>query len=498
MISFWMNSDRIKQNIFIPKYYNPEIEARLLELQNTHDCFTIKELVDLGVISYSTGNEIGKGAYGTGDIPFVRTSDIANWEIKASPKQGIDRKIYEEFASKQDVEAGDILLVRDGTYLIGSNCFITQIDKELLYQSHVLKIRVNECTVLEPEMLFLLLNCEVVQAQIRSFQFTADIIDTIGQRFNELVLPIPKSAEARERLVSEAKQALDKRVLGKAFIKHCPKIIEDILSTNATEALEDFFNLTMDEVAEKISNETVSSEFGGFNNFFISSDLIKKNVFIPKYYDPTINEELEILSKNCNLFSMGELGRMGILEYYTGVEVGKMAYGTGTIPFIRTSDFSNWEIKHDPKQGISNEIFKEYADKQDVRETDILLVRDGTYLVGSSCMITSYDEKSLFCGGLYKIRSLDTEQLDPYLLLGLLNSYIVKRQIRNKQFTRDVIDTIGNRIDEVIIPIPKDEKIKSAIGDAIKRIINERIDAREKISDLARKVLNLTEVVGGN
>lgn len=33
-----------------------------------------------------------------------------------------------------------------------------------------------------------------------------------------------------------------------------------------------------------------------------------------------------------------------------------MAYGTGNIPFIRTSDISNWEIKADFKHGVSEEI----------------------------------------------------------------------------------------------------------------------------------------------
>lgn len=82
-----------------------------------------------------------------------------------------------------------------------------------------------------------------------------------------------------------------------------------------------------------------------------------------------------------------------------------MAYGTGNIPFVRTSDFSNWEIKADAKQGISEEIYEQYADKEDVQAGDILIVRDGTYLVGTSCIITSSDTKILYCGGLIKIRT---------------------------------------------------------------------------------------------
>lgn len=55
------------------------------------------------------------------------------------------------------------------------------------------------------------------------------------------------------------------------------------------------------------------------------------------------------------------------------------------------------------------------------------------------------------------------EQLDPYLLLALLNCPIVKRQMRAKQFTRDVIDTLGKRIFEVILPVAKDKQISLAV-----------------------------------
>ena len=42
-------------------------------------------------------------------------------------------------------------------------------------------------------------------------------------------------------------------------------------------------------------------------------------------------------------------------------------------------------------------------------------------------MITELDTQMLYCGGLIKIRAKKENIIDPYLLLGLLNSYIVKR-----------------------------------------------------------------------
>ena len=121
MLAYKINRKHIKNRIFIPKYYDPDLYAQITALIETHDLHNLGDLIDSGVIAVQTGHEIGKMAYGTGNIPFVRTSDITNWEIKTIPKQGVSEDIYQLYAEKEDVKAGDILMVRDGTYLIGTN-----------------------------------------------------------------------------------------------------------------------------------------------------------------------------------------------------------------------------------------------------------------------------------------------------------------------------------------------------------------------------------------
>ena len=166
-----------------------------------------------GVLSVSTGDELGKLAYGTGDIPFIRTSDISNWEIKADPKHGIDRKTFSRLRAKQDVRPYDLLMVKDGTYLIGTCAIVTEHDRELIYQSHLYKIRVNENDKgLNPFLLLATLSSPMVQRQVKSKQFTQDIIDSLGGRIHELVLPVPRYLGARERVTEMVKSAVQKRV----------------------------------------------------------------------------------------------------------------------------------------------------------------------------------------------------------------------------------------------------------------------------------------------
>jgi len=488
MIKYWIESDRIRDRVFIPKYYSPEIDARLESLRQTHQLRSVRDLIEAGFLSSATGDEIGKNAYGTGDIPFVRTSDIANWEIKAAPKQGVSDAIYQEYAAVQDVQEGDILVVRDGTYLIGTNCFVSKVDKALIYQSHLLKLRVDRKDEIDPHLLFLALNCRVVQDQFRSFQFTADIIDTIGARFFDTVLPIPRSESIRRSLTERTQAALTSRMLGKAFVKHAPVILEEVLASGSVEALDRFRSTSPEAVVELLQHQAVTSEFGEFEHYWLDSADVRDLILVPKYYEPSIAKELARLTPHCDLLTFGELRARGAVDFGSGDEIGKLAYGTGRYPFLRTSDFANWEIKHDPKHGVSRAIYDMYSERQDVRANDILLVRDGTYLVGSSCMVTAEDEASLFCGGLLKIRALQPEVIDPFLLLGLLNSHIVKRQIRTKQFTRDVIDTLGNRLDEVVLPIPSERKIRTAISLAIRSVIESRIAARHSITSLTQEI----------
>lgn len=489
MLNYGINSNSIKNNIFIPKYYDPDLYEEIYNLEATHELFMLGELIDEGIIIAQTGHEIGKMAYGTGNIPFVRTSDITNWEIKTIPKQGVSKTIYEQYAEKEDVQAGDILLVRDGTYLIGTNCMITQMDLPMIYQSHILKFRILDKEKINPYLFFLSLNCDLVQRQIKNMQFTADIIDTLGNRFREIIIPIPKSEAHKKNLVEKTKAAIETRIKFKAAVKQMPLLIEKIIEKQDLSVFDEFFSKSVEDILDVLVQDTTTLEFGDFSAYMLNNREIKANIFLPKYYDPSIVKMLTELSDSCELHSIGSLEENGDIEMSTGDEIGKMAYGTGEIPFVRTSDFSNWEIKADAKQGISEEIYEQYAEKEDVRAGDILIVRDGTYLVGTSCIITTCDTKMLYCGGLIKIRTKNKELIDEYLLLGLLNSYIVKRQIRTKQFTRDVIDTLGRRLNEVILPVPKNELIRKEISSRVKEIIESRISAREELVALSEEVI---------
>ena len=232
--------------------------------------------------------------------------------------------------------------------------------------------------------------------------------------------------------------------------------------------------------------------------FHLRSDQVTNGILVPKYYAPEIKQEQERLAATHEFLLVQQLVDDGILAVTTGIEIGKMAYGTGKIPFIRTSDISNWEVKADFKHGVSEEIYEEEGRKLDVRAGDILLVRDGTYLIGTSAIVTQSDLPMLFQSHLYRLRVLAPEKLNPWLLFASLNSPMVKRQIKAKQFTQDIIDTLGRRLFEIQLPLPKDKRQREQIARETQRIIETRIELRNQAKAVTLAVEGLSNEADWN
>lgn len=208
---FTVKLSAIRNDIFIPSYYDPETEQKLKEMENTGKYMlkTIKELVEQGLISIKRGNEVGSKYYGLGNIPFIRTSDIANWDININPKKTIPEEVYEKYKKRQDIKENDILLITDGTFLIGRTAIVTPFDKKIVIQSHIKRIKCLKPEKLHPYLLLYLLNTEIVKEQIKEKTFVQATISTIGNRIYEIILPIPKDKNVIEKIMKEISDIIE-------------------------------------------------------------------------------------------------------------------------------------------------------------------------------------------------------------------------------------------------------------------------------------------------
>jgi type I restriction enzyme M protein len=200
-------------SILAPRSFTSTIGVSLESKSAEYDFYKLGQLIDSGAVQVSTGDEVGKLEYGTGDVPFIRTSDIANWRVSSDSKHKISEKTYQALRQKQDVQVGDILMVKDGGYLIGTCAMITELDTRIVYQSHIYKFRVMSNEIgLTPQYLLAALSSNYTSAQVEAKTCTLDIINSLGNRYRDIIIPIPKDKQKLRQITDDVSLAIAKDV----------------------------------------------------------------------------------------------------------------------------------------------------------------------------------------------------------------------------------------------------------------------------------------------
>ena len=484
---FLLRAGEVVGDILIPRYYDPRISADLEALAESHRLVPLNTLVSERQLLHEHGDYVPKIHYGTGPFPYIRTSDLANWEVRASPKHGVPKDVFDEYAAQQDVRPEDILFVHEGTYLIGTAAMVTSFDGPLLYQHHLAKFRVLDSAPFNSFFFLAAIESPLVRRQVRARQFSADIIDSVVGRLDEIIIPVPKDGLKLQKIQRTVRESILGRTRIREQLSHIFRELDSWLCGESPLSFDSLIEWTPDEANYEGTTAFLGSR-GQFLTFSQRTGDIISNILIPKYYDPTLPARANRYIDRCNLTSIEELEENSILQLSTGDEIGRLNYGTGDIPFVRTSDLGSYELKANSKQGVSRDVFEEHRDSQDVAVGDIFVVRDGTYLVGSSSIVFEEDLPLVYCGGIIKLRSLDHSKLPPALLYGLLNTPFLRRQMRSKQFTRDVIDTLGRRLREVILPIPKDCSLCSQIAEYVESLCHTRVRLRARLDSFVARL----------
>lgn len=189
--------------------------------------------VPLGKIAtVKNGDEVGSDNYNKyldqkdSDIPFIRTSDLVNYEVDQFPDYYIPEGIYQEL--KQDIKVGDVLFTKDGK--IGMIGMITKTDKAIVCSGISrlrLKIEAKKYN-LTPEYLFLVLSLKEtgLYPSIRRTVIASTLPHLREERLREFEIPVldKNSIDEITKLVKEAFELKDEK---KKLIKEVREEIDN-------------------------------------------------------------------------------------------------------------------------------------------------------------------------------------------------------------------------------------------------------------------------------
>ncbi len=199
-------SVKLHGNYFVPRYL-----AVKTRLHNPNEYISIGEMIQKGYLKRKSGKEIGSEAYGTGSIPFIRTSDIINFEVSSDPTNAVSEEIYQQYAPQQNLEIGDILFIADGRYRIGKTAIITKYNIKSLIQSHIEILSLTNSAPFSPYEFLYCLNSNEVQEQVRSLIFIQSTLGTLGNRIQEITIRIPERTAEWEKKIHAFQHNIEMR-----------------------------------------------------------------------------------------------------------------------------------------------------------------------------------------------------------------------------------------------------------------------------------------------
>jgi len=213
---YWFESNISNKYYLVPRYYDRKTDF-LLEGDAKRLGAKIMSLEDMVLNKWITirkGHEVGSECYGTGDIPFVRTSDISNFEVSIDPTKSVSEEIYKSLSKEQNLNPGSILMVVDGRYRIGRCAILHEYNYMCIAQSHLRIISVSEKAPFTPFELLYLLSLASVQREIRSLVFIQSTLGSLGSRIKEIKVPVPERKDSDfSQTVSLFTDALSQRAM---------------------------------------------------------------------------------------------------------------------------------------------------------------------------------------------------------------------------------------------------------------------------------------------
>lgn len=210
------------ESFFSPQFSNPLFNNTIKVLEK----FETRLLSEL--VKHYKGSEVGSDNYNLytdkidSDVPFIRTSDIVNYEVDNYPDFFIADEIYQEL--NQEVKPLDIIFSKDGS--VGNVAMLTEADKVII-GSGFLILRTLEDSDINPYYIFCALSIpEIGEYQSRKRTVIASTIPHLRPE-NLLKTKIPILSKAdRDVITNILKEAFDKKSQRKKKLDMIKKTLE--------------------------------------------------------------------------------------------------------------------------------------------------------------------------------------------------------------------------------------------------------------------------------
>ena len=231
------------------------------------------------------------------------------------------------------------------------------------------------------------------------------------------------------------------------------------------------------EIIKEIEGSVSKSDY----TFNVYSNNIIDDIYVPRYYWDKKIKDLKRISdkKNLELVKLQDLIDKKIIKCFRGHGSPNSEFkGKGHVPYIRVKDIVNWDVYKNPTSAIpENEYLRKKAKGVNLQEGDIVMIRRGSYRIGSVAMLSKYDKEILLTKEIEVIRIINKDNeygIDENYLIYLLSHELTHMQLYNKVLIDTTLPNIGDRYKELLLPIERDKDRRKRIKERVKQVFEEK------------------------
>ena len=198
-------ADAITKGVLVSSFWwrKPYLDA-LDEFAHKHECdlVPVGELLEAGELTVGSGHGSPRTHYhGKGPVPYVKVVDIKNWRINENSKYFIPEAVAKRLRRGRALQSFDLVTPTRASKNIGLFGMVMPWQTNVVLTREIAVWRVaKEAKQIDRWLLLGLMSLRIVNEQFKFLVLMQMNREDLGDRYQELLLPIPRKKAQREKL----------------------------------------------------------------------------------------------------------------------------------------------------------------------------------------------------------------------------------------------------------------------------------------------------------
>jgi type I restriction enzyme M protein len=206
--------EALDRGVLVASYWWRKPQTAALEqFAEERDCdlVSVGDLIDAGELQVMDGHgSPNSHLTGRGPVPYVKVVDIKNWRIIENPSYGIPADTADHLRKGRYLRSWDIVSPTRASRNIGLFGVVMPWQTNVVLTREIAIWRVlPSARLLTPSLLLALMSLRVVHDQFDYLVLMQMNREDLGKRFREVVLPVPRTAEARSSWAEPVREFLE-------------------------------------------------------------------------------------------------------------------------------------------------------------------------------------------------------------------------------------------------------------------------------------------------